>query len=342
MKSRPGAPLTWGTSRPARSKHNVRTHYYQPVVVATLLALSTLIGCTGEPAQKMNVAGFVSASGNHPPSVRTARLLPNPLVLNGPIAADIQAEDTDRNALSFRYRWFINGAAVPGEDTHELPPERLKRGDQVYVEVIPFDGTAEGAPYKTQPMVVGNTPPIVTSLVLEPSQAAPGDRLRARLQASDADHDDIRLTFRWWRNQSLVKEGEEGEIDTTGFSVKDVVRVDVTPYDAGAKGQTISSGPMVLGNSPPEIVSTPVMPTRPEYFEYDVQAKDAEGDPLTYVLETAPPGMIIDKTTGRISWNIPADLAGTHRVRVVVEDGQGGSSFQEFDVTLAPPQASSS
>ncbi len=319
----------------------MHTHY-QPVIFSTFLALSTIIGCSGEPPQKVNGAGFVSASGNRPPSVRTGRLLPDPLVLNGPITVDIQAEDPDRNALSFRYRWFINGTVVPEEDKYELPPERLKRGDRVHVEVIPFDGTAAGTPYKTQPMVVGNSPPIVTSVVFEASQAAPGDRLRARVQASDADHDDIHLTFRWWKNQILLKEGEESEIDTTGFSVKDVIRVEVTPHDAGAKGQTMSSGALVLGNSPPKIVSTPVMPTSREHFEYAVQAKDDEGDPLTYGLETAPRGMSIDKTTGRISWNIPADLAGTHRVRVVVEDGQGGSSFQEFDLTLAPPQTSSS
>jgi hypothetical protein len=289
----------------------------------------------------MNGTGFVSAAGNRPPSIRTARLLPDPLVLNGPITVDIQAEDPDRNALSFRYKWFVNGALVPGHEKHELAPERLKRGDRVNVEVIPFDGTAEGAPYRTQPTVVGNSPPVVSSILFEPSQVAPGDRLRARVQALDADRDDIRLTFRWWRNQNLLKEGEESEIETVGFSVKDIVRVDVTPHDAGSRGQAVSSGAMVLGNSPPKILSTPVMPTSREHFEYAMQAKDAEGDPITYLLETAPPGMSIDKATGQISWKIPADLTGTHRVRVVAEDGQGGSAFQEFDLTLAPPPAGS-
>lgn len=318
----------------------MRTHY-QPVFSGTILALSVLLGCTDEPPQKINGAGFVSASGNRPPSIRTARLLPDPLVLNGPITVDIQAEDPDRNPLSFRYKWFVNGALVAGQDKHELAADRLKRGDRVHVEVIPSDGTVEGSPYRTQPVVVGNSPPVVASVVFEPSQAAPGDRLRAKVQASDADHDDIRLTFRWWRNQNLLKEGEESEIDTAGFSIKDLVRADVIPHDPGSKGRAVSSAPLLLGNSPPKILSTPAMPTGREHFEYIVQAKDAEGDPITYLLETAPPGMSIDKATGHISWKIPPDLTGTHRVRVVAEDGQGGSAFQEFDLTLTPPPAAS-
>jgi len=115
----------------------------------------------------------------------------------------------------------------------------------------------------------------------------------------------------------------------------------VTPYDDSLKGQVVSSGTLVLGNSPPKIVSTPVMPNGRDQFVYAVQAKDAEGDPVTFSLEAAPPGMTIDKMTGLISWKIPAGLIGTHHVRVVAEDGQGGASFQEFDLTLALPAATS-
>ena len=70
-----------------------------------------------------------------------------------------------------------------------------------------------------------------------------------------------------------------------------------------------------------------------------MKAVDADGDPLSFLLEAAPPGMVIDKETGHLVWQIPPDQLGSHRVRIVAEDGQGGKAFQEFDFTLpAPPR----
>lgn len=308
-------------------------------LAVAVLVLSVLLGCSSESSR---VPGSGSEQGvNQAPTVRLGRIVPSPILLSGPVSVLVEADDPERDPVTIRYRWFVNGQAVPGESSEQLPTRLLKRGDQVRAELVPFDGKAEGAPYQTVPVAVGNTPPVVASISLEPNQVVPGDRLRARVEASDADRDDIRLTFRWWKNQSLLKEGEESEIETTGFGPKDIIRVDVTPHDASAKGQAVFAAPLVIGNSPPKIVSAPSVPSNREHFEYAVQAKDPEGDPLTYLLETAPPGMSIDKTTGQITWKIPADLTGTHRVRVVVEDGQGGSAFQEFELTLTPPAAAS-
>jgi hypothetical protein len=68
-----------------------------------------------------------------------------------------------------------------------------------------------------------------------------------------------------------------------------------------------------------------------------VKAVDADGDPLSFLLEAAPPGMVIDKETGHLVWQIPPDQLGSHRVRIVAEDGQGGKAFQEFDFPLPAP-----
>jgi hypothetical protein len=70
-----------------------------------------------------------------------------------------------------------------------------------------------------------------------------------------------------------------------------------------------------------------------------VKAVDGDGDPVSFLLEAAPPGMVIDKETGHIVWQIPSDRLGSQRVRVVAEDGQGGKGFQEFHFTLPAPVA---
>jgi hypothetical protein len=95
----------------------------------------------------------------------------------------------------------------------------------------------------------------------------------------------------------------------------------------------------LASNSPPAIVSAPSAPTGRDRYEYAVKAVDPEGDRLTYRLEAAPPGMTIDAETGQIQWSVAPTAAGTHHVRVVVQDVGGGTAFQEFDVSVpsSPP-----
>ncbi len=53
-----------------------------------------------------------------------------------------------------------------------------------------------------------------------------------------------------------------------------------------------------------------------------------------YALETAPPGMVIDTASGQITWTVSSELLGTHRVKVSVDDGQGGLAWQEFEISI--------
>jgi len=99
-------------------------------------------------------------------------------------------------------------------------------------------------------------------------------------------------------------------------------------------GKAVRSESVYVGNSPPKIVSAPADLVGRERYEYRVKAVDADGDPLSFLLEVAPPGMVIDKETGQLVWQIPPEQLGSHRVRIVAEDGQGGKAFQEFDFTL--------
>jgi RHS repeat-associated protein len=65
----------------------------------------------------------------------------------------------------------------------------------------------------------------------------------------------------------------------------------------------------VLRVEPPVITSTPPEPALAgQPYQYQVQAQDAAGDPITYGLDHGPPGMTIDPTTGLLSWPSPARI----------------------------------
>lgn len=273
---------------------------------------------------------------NHPPAVRSATIVPNPVLLSGPVLVQVEADDPDNDPVTFRHQWLANGSPIDGATSSVLVPRMLKRGDQLAVEVIPLDGKGEGAPYRVE-TVVGNTPPEVTRVVFEPDQVRIGDRLHAKVEGLDADQDPIRYTYKWWRNTLPVAEGDQNTLDTTGFARDDTIVVEATPHDAAGRGKPKYSEPITIGNSPPTITSVPPTTVTKGRYEYAVTAVDPDGDRLTYTLDAAPPGMTIEKTTGRIEWQLTIETRGTHRVRVTVQDDRKGFAFQEFELGVPSP-----
>jgi len=308
-------------------------HVWRVVLLAPLSLI--LLGCQqGEVGA--NNPNTKLTTGNHPPVVRAATLQPTPLVLTGPIVVHVDAQDVDRNPLSFRYRWIVNDQPVRNQDGEQLSPELLKRGDAVSVEIWPHDGMVEGSLFTTEPVVVGNSPPVVAHLAIEPESVSPGVRVQARADISDVDGDLIRVSYRWWKNDSLVQEGGEMELDTAAFSRGDTLSVEAVPFDGVQKGKAVRSVPIRVGNTPPRILSAPAKSIVNNRYDYQVEATDAESDTITFLLETAPPGMAIDEHKGSVSWEISPDQIGVHKVRILAKDSQGAIAFQEFELNLTP------
>lgn len=76
-------------------------------------------------------------------------------------------------------------------------------------------------------------------------------------------------------------------------------------------------------------------------YQYDVNAVDADADPITYSLDQAPDGMSIDPTSGLIGWNPGANQLGNQTVRVVADDGRGGKATQEYQVVVLSDEGNS-
>jgi hypothetical protein len=304
------------------------------------------MSCTSESLQNGEVGStsstqsVSSSSKNRAPIIRSVRILPNSIALDRPISVQVDAFDPDPDLITYRHRWRVNGAVVPGE-THSLfHAKTLKRGDRLSVEVTPYDGNMEGAPVEAEALVP-NTSPRVTQLLFEPSEVRVGDRIILQVAGMDADEDPIEYRYRWWRNNSEVADGDVGELDTNGFAKGDTIVVEVTPSDPTSKGKSKLSDPITIVNSPPTITTVPPTKLERGRFVYAVSAKDPDDDQLAYALELAPPGMNIDKVTGRIEWPLTGKLVGNYKVRVTATDDEQAKAFQEFDLTFSAPVNSS-
>jgi hypothetical protein len=306
-------------------------------ILAAPAALLLLSGCMSGESE---TASLAAGTGNHPPIVKSVTILPSPLVLSQPLSVRVEAQDLDQQTTVFRYRWFVNGQVVTGQTQSTLPSQLLKRGDQVSVEVIPFDGLIEGTPFRSVPVTVANTAPIISDVTVDLDHDVQGRRLLAKVDVTDPDHDGVSLTYRWRKNETVLKEGEDHTLDLTDVTAKDVVQVEVSASDGTPQGITTVTERFTLSNSSPSIVSSPSPSPRGDQYEYLVRATDADGDPITYALEVSPPGMTIEADTGHIRWVITPEAKGTYRVRVVAKDPQGGFAMQDFDLSVKGPARS--
>jgi translation initiation factor IF-1 len=267
--------------------------------------------------------------------IKSAVVEPDPILRDEPIEVAIDVDESVSEELKYEYQWYVNRVAVQGATTQAFDPASLRRGDVIHVEIIGFNEKGGRASYRTAGVTVGNAPPIVQNVVLE--QDLPHRRLLAKVQASDADQDDIHYVFRWIRNDKVVSEGPKDVFEVVSLAEKDVVTVEVIPYDDDGPGESVRATPLVGTNNAPNIVSHPNMMANAELYEYAVEAKDPEGDAVIFELETAPTGMVIDKASGRVVWKVPTSLKGTHPVKIVVADGKGARSWQEFSLSIPSP-----
>jgi hypothetical protein len=101
-----------------------------------------------------------------------------------------------------------------------------------------------------------------------------------------------------------------------------------------AEGNPLGNG--VTVSAAPVIASVPILAaTVGTVYSYDVNATDANGDTLTYSLDTAPVGMDIHAATGLITWTPTAGQVGANQVTVRVADPKSLFATQSFTITVA-------
>ncbi len=325
----------------AAIKQRTRSSYQQVQYIRSFsslwVVLSLLfIGCNSSTAPGNESSSPSDASPQRPATIRLATITPDPITLNETVKVIIETDDSQSGRAGFQYQWMVNGDPLRGQTGPTLTPSMLKRGDRVTVGLVTTNGTVQGIRYQAGPVVVGNSPPVVTNISIE-RPTDPHAPVFAKMEAVDADQDEMQFDVRWWRNNKVVKQGPEPTLDTAGFQAKDTLEVEVTPRDQSSVGKAVRSESVYVGNSPPKIVSAPADLIGRDRYEYTVKAVDADGDPLSFLLEAAPPGMVIHKETGHLVWQIPPGQLSGQRVRIVAEDGQGGKAFQDFDFSLPVP-----
>jgi RHS repeat-associated protein len=178
-----------------------------------------------------------------------------------------------------------------------------------------------------------NPPPVITST--PPLQAAAGALYQYAVQAQDPDGDAIHFALRHApAGMTISASGLVQWTPTLAELGTNSVGISAIDPAGGAANQDFTIT-VIRVNHPPVINSQPQLTTTASLvYHYDVQATDADGDPLSYALTgNAPAGMSID-SFGRLTWQTGQGDIGNHPITVAVSDNHGATVTQPFTLNV--------
>ncbi len=141
------------------------------------------------------------------------------------------------------------------------------------------------APLGDEPAVArhSNAPPRIDAIEFEPERLIAGGTVRAVVQASDPDGDNLWFHYAWTIDGLPARSGT-AELSLNVASRGDSVEVTVVAHD-GAKESDPARESATLENAPPRLVRVEILPAGELVAGAPVivrpEARDADGDPLT-------------------------------------------------------------
>jgi hypothetical protein len=212
-----------------------------------------------------------------------------------------------------------------------------------------------------------NTPPVITTIILEPQNPTIRTEISARIISVDKENNPISYDIKWFVNGQQIGEGML-------FSYEDIkkgdrIHAEATPHDGKDWGETVRTSDIIdlrryglkkhdvitgsafvddgefrsepfpfevhIANAPPVLTNqVDSIKCKPESLYYKLPIMDPDNDPLTYDLLDAPAGIMIDGANGVVYGSAGAASEFTIEVRAADNDG----AYLDYRFTITSPQ----
>ncbi|MFH1531092.1 MAG: LamG-like jellyroll fold domain-containing protein [Pseudomonadota bacterium] len=315
---------------------NTLTVTWQPVAATKGDTLS----CAVTPYDGELSGAAVDSQGvlllNAPPAVGSVDLTPNPGGKNATFTCVPNAYDDpdDGDPEIYLFQWFKGGVLLPAQELSTLDGAAagLAQGDQLVCTVTPFDGEAYGAPVSSAPLVITNSLPSITGVVIQPGDPVTGDDLVCAPQGwQDLDGDPPGYQFQWSVNQALLGSQTTNTLSHTLTKKGDGVVCVVTPFDGVDGGFVKSSGVVTIGNTPPPPPDVLVIPGIPGLGQdltcaVDPTPADPDGDAVTLEYTWSLDGQELAGQEGQTLDGEIADSCDVVRCQATAWDGEDPSA----------------
>ena len=183
-----------------------------------------------------------ACAGNKVPQLSLSITPSNPDT-TADLVVTASTSDPDGDQVSLRYEWFRNQQAV-SENTARVSSQKTTKGEEWLVTVTPNDGQVDGAK-QTAWVTIGNSSPRVSSATITPSFGNEQTTfVCSGLGVSDADGDQVTLSYRWLVNGNQVS--SQSALDGANFERGDRIHCDITPDDGEDSGLTVSSATIII------------------------------------------------------------------------------------------------
>ncbi len=255
---------------------------------------------------------------------------------------DLRAADDDGDAVEWLLLDAPHGTSLDARyGTLRWTPTLEQLGQQSFL--IAARDPAGNVGLQSFSLVVSGANLGPTILSRAPSEATVDERYVYALRAVDPENNPLVFSLKS-SPSGMTIDTERGVIRWTPTAAQiGTAQVSVEVRDAHGHTAEQTFGVAVaqaIRNQPPTIFSRPTFRTRATaQYEYQVQARDVEGDALSYQILQAPAGMQINASSGHILWTPTLDQVGSHLIRVVVTDTAGNQALQRFAIQVRANQA---
>lgn len=289
--------------------------------------LFILSACSSEPAKTTDTSPSIKER------IATEAKPQQPLVFINPdkpnVTTPLNAAVRGIDERNIAYQWEKNNQTISNKASSTLSNLNFIKGDKIAVSAA----TPDGKTLRSETITILNAPPEIVSAKIEPERPSKKDTVKVTVEAKDPDGDSVTIKYKWKRNNTNIPNAEGQTLSLNSFSKKDIITVDIIPFDGEAEGQG-RIGRVEIFNSPPVITSTP-SPITGSAYSYQVIVNDPDGDKVAYTLSKGPSGMSLDSNTGMLKWTFTEKDSGDHSIEIKAADPDGAESAQRFNLTIA-------
>jgi hypothetical protein len=227
--------------------------------------------------------------GNSGPEVTNCEVSPESPDADSDLNVSYLFTDPDSDLESgSTIRWYKDNVLQPAlNDSLNVSYTLTSKGDKWYYIVTPSDGEDFGTSVQSEAVIIGNTPPTVSNIVISPANPITGDDLSVTYDFYDEDSDSESLdtTIRWlkWSGSVFFDSGLRGKNLSSVYTQKgEMWTCDVIPHDGLNEGAvTRSSQNVTIGNTGPSVANAQITPVSPAadsilYAVYDFLDPDSD------------------------------------------------------------------
>ena len=272
---------------------------------------------------------------NTTPTVTAVIITPSTPIYSDNLSCSYAFYDANNDSDSSQMTWWVNGVQVGNGAS--LPSGSATKGETVTCEVTANDGIEDGNTASAS-VVIGNTAPSVSNVIISPNPAYADDVLGCSYSFADVDNDPNQSSIQWLINGTVV--GQSASL-ATGIAVGgDNVTCEVQSFDGADYGTTASTS-IIITNSLPTAPLVQISPLAPYdnvdmYCAVSVPSTDMDNETVRYEFTWRRNGVLTayTATNGTMATVVSVPLTAT------VAGEEWTCTVTPYDLTSAGPSSS--